>query len=105
MEWLHRLSSLFSNLFRQKPLDRELDGDVDGYLQMVVEENMAAGLDAAEARRQAMLEMGGLTQVKELTREARAGSLLSPSFRICAMRCASCGRSARLLSSRCSASA
>src|SRR5262249_30510130 len=76
MESLHRISSFFSNLFRQKRLDNELDGDVDDYLEMLIEEKIAAGLNATEARRQAMLEMGGVTQVKELTRDARAGSLL-----------------------------
>jgi len=80
MEWLHRISSFISNLFRQKPLDRELDDDVDGYLAMLVEEKLASGLNPPEARRQAMLEMGGLTQVKELTRDARAGSLLISFF-------------------------
>ena len=80
MEWLHRISSFFSNLFRQKHLDRELDSDVAGYLQMLIEEKRAAGMDAAEARRQAMLELGGLTQVKELTRDARAGSFLISFF-------------------------
>jgi predicted permease len=76
MEWLHRISSFFSNLFRQKRLDSELDGDVDGYLGMLIEEKIGGGLNATEAHRQAMLEMGGVTQVKELTRDARAGSLL-----------------------------
>src|SRR5262250_1231232 len=76
MEWLHRISSFFSNLFRQKHLDSELDGDVDGYLRMLIEEKLASGLNATEAHRQAMLEMGGVTQVKELTRDARAGSFL-----------------------------
>jgi predicted permease len=76
MEWLHRISSFFLNLFRQKRLDSELDGDVDGYLGMLIEEKLAGGLNATEAHRQAMLEMGGVTQVKELTRDARAGSFL-----------------------------
>jgi predicted permease len=80
MEWLQRISSFFSNLFRQKRLDHELDGDVDSYLDMLIEEKLAAGLNASEARRQAMLEMGGVTQVKEVTRDARAGSLLISFF-------------------------
>src|SRR5919204_3887196 len=76
MALLRQISSLFSNLFRQEQLDRELDGDVDGYLEMLIEEKLAIGLPPAEARRQALLEMGGATQVKELTRDARAGSFL-----------------------------
>src|SRR5207248_4647765 len=76
MVWLRQISSFFSNLLRQKHLDRELDGDVDGYLEMLIEEKLNAGLTPGEARRQAMIEMGGATQVKELTRDARAGSFL-----------------------------
>src|SRR5436190_3127282 len=80
MEWLHRISSFFSNLLHQRRLDRELDDDVYGYLDMVIDEKVADGLDAAEARRQAMLELGGVTQVKELTRDARAESFLISFF-------------------------
>src|SRR5215470_9571862 len=76
MNLFHQLRSLFANLFRQKSVDRELDSDVDDYLEMLREEKMQAGLSPAEARRQALLEMEGLTQVKELTRQARAGALL-----------------------------
>ncbi|HEY6248541.1 MAG TPA: ABC transporter permease, partial [Candidatus Angelobacter sp.] len=76
MKWANKFASFFSNLFRQSRLDRELDSDVDGYLELLIEEKLQAGLSPTEARRQALLEMEGPTQIKELTREARAGSLL-----------------------------
>ncbi|HEY6352310.1 MAG TPA: ABC transporter permease [Candidatus Angelobacter sp.] len=76
MKWANKFASFFSNLFRQRHLDRELDSDVDGYLDLLVEEKLNAGFSPAEARRQALLEMGGPTQVKERTRQARSGSLL-----------------------------
>jgi predicted permease len=76
VKWLHKLASFFSNLFRQRSLDHELDSDVDGYLELLIEEKLKAGLSPAEARRQALLEMEGPTQVKEQTRQARAGSLV-----------------------------
>ena len=76
MKWLHQIGSFFTNLFGQKHADRELDSDVESYLQMLIDEKIQAGLSPAEARRQAILEMEGPTQVKELTREARVGSLL-----------------------------
>lgn len=76
MKLFHKLASFFSNPFRQRSLDRELDSDVDDYLELMIEEKLQAGLSPAEARRQALLEMEGPTQVKERTREARAGSLV-----------------------------
>ena len=76
MTRLRHISSFFSNLFRQEQLDRDLDGDVDGYVEMLVEEKVAAGQSRDEARRQALIEAGGVTQVKELTRDARAGAFL-----------------------------
>src|SRR5215469_10771124 len=76
MKLFHKISSFFGNLFRQKRLDGELDGDIDSYLDLLIEEKLQAGLSPAEARRQALLEMEGPTQVKERTREARAGALL-----------------------------
>jgi predicted permease len=76
MKWFHQFTSFFSNLFRQERVDRELDSDVASYLNLLAEEKIAAGFSPAEARRQALLEMAGPTQIKELTRQARTGSLL-----------------------------
>jgi predicted permease len=76
MNWFHRLSSFFTNLFRHHRLDRELDRDVNDYVELLIEEKLRVGFSPAEARRQALLEMQGPAQVKELTRQARAGALV-----------------------------
>ncbi len=73
---LHRLTSLLRNLFRKKREERELDEEVRTHEQLLVDENIRAGMNPQEARRQARLELGGVEQVKEQVREIRAGHLL-----------------------------
>src|SRR5262247_1091941 len=73
MPLLSRLSSLWRNLFRKARKDQELTEEIDAYLDMLVEQKIDDGLDPAEARRAALIELGGREQVKEKVREERAG--------------------------------
>jgi putative ABC transport system permease protein len=76
MPLLPRLSSLYRNLFRKARREQELAEEIDAYLEMLVEQKINEGLDPAEARRTALIELGGREQVKEKVREARAGHLI-----------------------------
>ncbi len=76
MSAARRLRSLVRNLFRRKRLEDELDAELEAALGLLVDEKIAAGLDPAEARRRARMDLGGVEQVKEAVREARAGALL-----------------------------
>ena len=58
-------------LFRRKQVETELDEELRFHFEREVEKNVAAGMPAEEARRQARLAFGGLDQVKEECREAR----------------------------------
>src|ERR1700683_5505282 len=69
-------SSLLRNLFRRDRVERDLDLEVRGYVEMLEADNLTTGMGAAEARREAMLELGGVEQVKEQVREVRLGHLL-----------------------------
>jgi predicted permease len=73
MPLLARLSSLWRNLFRKARRERELTEEIDAYLEMLIEQKINEGLDPVEARRAALIELGGKQQVKEKVREARAG--------------------------------
>jgi predicted permease len=73
MPLLPRLSSLWRNLFHKDRKEQELTEEIDAYLEMLVEQKINEGLDPAEARRAALIELGGKEQVKEKVREARAG--------------------------------
>jgi len=71
-----RFASLLRNLFHKQREERELDEEVRASEQLLVDENIHAGMNPQEARRQARLELGGVEQVKEQVREIRAGHLL-----------------------------
>ena len=76
MPLLPRLTSLWRNLFRKARKEQELTEEIDAYLEMLVEQKILEGLDPAEARRAALIELGGREQVKEIVREARLGHQL-----------------------------
>src|SRR5262245_26650137 len=71
-----RLASFLRNMFHKQREELELDEEVRAHEQLLVDENIRAGMNPQEARRQARLELGGVEQVKERVREIRAGHLL-----------------------------
>ncbi len=81
MPLLSRLSSLWRNFFRKARRDQELTEELDAYLEMLVEQKINAGLDPAEARRAALLELGGREQVKEQVWEISMGHQIEILFR------------------------
>lgn len=76
MLFYSRLASLLRNLLRKGRVERELDEDLSCYLQMLIEEKVSRGIEPGEARRQALVEIGGLEQVKERVREVRRGAMI-----------------------------
>ncbi|HKV64141.1 MAG TPA: ABC transporter permease [Candidatus Acidoferrum sp.] len=74
--WLLRLGGLFHKQRR----DRDLAAELDTHLQMHVEDNLRAGMSASEARRQALIKLGGLEQTKEIYRDQRRLPLLETLF-------------------------
>jgi predicted permease len=73
---LHWAYALVRNLFRGGPRDAELRADIDGYVDLLTDEKIAAGLPPAAARRAARLECGSIDAVKDDTRRVRAGAWL-----------------------------
>lgn len=71
--WFGALS-LLRNLFRKRRVEGELDEEVRGYVEMLADEKVAAGMSRARARREARMEAGGEVQVKQAVRDGRAGS-------------------------------
>ncbi len=68
-----RLKNTFRNFRHRREIDTELDEELRGYVEMLANEKTKQGLTANEARREAKMELGGMEQVKEQTREIRAG--------------------------------
>jgi putative ABC transport system permease protein len=65
--WLARWGGLFDKGRRE----RELAEELESHIQMHMEENLARGMSPGEARRQALVELGGLEQTKENCRDRR----------------------------------
>jgi predicted permease len=76
-----RIASLKRNLFDKRKADRDLDDEVRAYAQLLIDENRNAGMTEAEAHRRAQIEVGGVEQVKESVRVARAGHLIEMFWR------------------------
>jgi predicted permease len=70
---ISRLRALWNNLFRRKQLDRDLDDELQAYVELVSAEKVQAGVDPEEAHRDARREMGGVHQVTQHVRDVRAG--------------------------------
>ena len=68
-----RLSSSFRNLFRRAQVDGDLEAEIQSHRELLTDQNIADGMDPVTAHRQATLEMGGVEQVREKVRSARAG--------------------------------
>lgn len=66
--WAVRLGGLFNKERR----DRELAEEFESHLQMHVEENMRSGMTAEEARRRALIVLGGVESAKEECRSRRS---------------------------------
>jgi predicted permease len=65
--WCLRLAGFFD----KERKDRELAEELDSHLQFHIEDNLRAGMTEAEARRNALMKLGGLAQTKENYRERR----------------------------------
>ena len=58
-------------VIRRSQLDREFDEEFATHLELLTEQNERRGLPRHEARRQAILQMGGLRPTREFHRESR----------------------------------
>jgi putative ABC transport system permease protein len=65
--WLVRLGGLFS----KEQSDRAFADEVESHLQMHIDDNVHSGMTAEEARRSALIKLGGVTQTKQLYGERR----------------------------------
>ena len=76
MPLIPRLVSLWHNLLHKNRVEQEFTEEIQAYLEMLIEAKTTAGLTPEEARRAALIELGGMEQVKERVREVRMGYFL-----------------------------
>ena len=73
---ISRAGSLLRNTTEKDRLERELTEEVGSYVELLTEKNMKEGMNQTEARRAAMVQVGGVEQVKEEVRAGRTGFAL-----------------------------
>ena len=71
-----RLSSALRNWFQRPKREQDLDAELQAYLGLLIDENVRRGLSHEQARRAALLKVGGIAQVKEEVRDVRAGAFI-----------------------------
>jgi len=90
MKWLRGWLVRFAGLFRKERREREFADEMESQLQMHIEDNLRAGMSAEEARREALMKLGGVEQTKEMVRERRGLPCLKHCFRTYATPAACC---------------
>ena len=59
--WLLR----FKGLFQKAARERDLTNEIESHLRMHIDDNIRAGMSPEEARRVALMKLGGMDQAKE----------------------------------------
>ena len=73
---------VFRNLLRKNAVEQALDDELRSSVELLTEENMRDGLWQLEARRKALIELGGVEQVKEQVRAIRLDCFLEMGIRM-----------------------
>jgi len=74
--WLVRLAAMF----RRSSSDKDLGEELQTHVQLHIEDGLRRGMSAQEARRQALLKLGGVEPTKEIYRERRGLPLLETAL-------------------------
>src|SRR5258705_13877075 len=64
--WLLRLAAMF-----RRSSDEELAAEIESHVQLHIEDGLRRGMTAQEARREALMKLGGVTQTQESYRQRR----------------------------------
>lgn len=73
MSLWRRLVSGYRTLVSRAQLDRDLDDELAAYLDGLLDKKIRAGIDPATARRDALIEIGGIEQVRQDVLSGRTG--------------------------------
>lgn len=106
-QWFYSLPLRLRSFFRPHQVDQELKEELREHLEQQIKDNLARGMSPEEARRSAVLTMGGVTQIEQQCRDARGGRILddlvqdirygfrqllrSPGFSVLAILCLTVG--------------
>jgi predicted permease len=74
MNSLRRIRAFFSRLgglLNKRRADQELSSEMESHVQLHIEDNLRSGMTPEQARREALMKLGGVEQTKESYRERR----------------------------------
>ncbi len=83
---MRRLRAWFSRLgevFGKRRREQDLSAEMQSHLELHIEENVRAGMSPAQARREAIMKLGGVEQTKENYRERRGLPILDTTLQDC----------------------
>jgi predicted permease len=69
--WIYKLPLRLRSLFHRQKADEELEEELRDHLELKTQQYISQGMTPQEARRAALLEMGGIEKRKEECRDAR----------------------------------
>ncbi len=72
--------SRLGGLFQKDRRDRDLSDEIENHLALHIEDNLRRGLTPEEARRQALITLGGIQPAKEIYRDRRGVPLLETTW-------------------------
>src|ERR1041385_6592777 len=76
MPFVSRIASIWRNLSNKDVVDQELGEELRAHIDLLTDQKVREGLEPEAARRAALLEVGGVEQLKERVREVRMGRAL-----------------------------
>src|SRR5271167_2276797 len=68
-----KLAAIVRFLLNRKQVEQDMDAELRYHVERETEENIRRGMAPSEARRTALIYIGGVEQTKEKCRDARAG--------------------------------
>jgi putative ABC transport system permease protein len=81
MTLLHRVTSIVRWIARRDRAEQDLHDELEAFVDMAAADGVRDGSTPAEARRRAVLQLGGLEQAKEHVRSGRHGAWLDAAGR------------------------
>src|SRR6476660_6718196 len=81
MSLFSRARTTARNVAERAGVERDLDDELRAYVELLAVEKMKMGMSSADARRAALLEVGGMEHVKEQVRDERPGMVVENGIR------------------------